>query len=122
MSEKVQKRIIFGFLAFAVLYFVGMGIVSNKNEALLMRFHLTGYSSSEMLQNYQASYRADSGNGPTTIAVTVSPPGTGNSQDRLRTARELAAVSIENSARQLGISLPDGFENDIEIVLVDQQE
>lgn len=108
MSNKLQKRIIFGFLGAIVLYFAAMSffVWNSKGPVYLQEGRPV---SSEAGLSYEASYTL---NGQT-ISVTV-PAQEGDVS--LETARNIAAVGILNSADQLGLTLPDHFEQDIKIV------
>jgi hypothetical protein len=110
MSDKLQKRIIFGFLGAIVLYFAVMNfVVWNSKSPAYRDFQATHTASSEPGLSYEASYTL---NGQT-ISVTV-PAQEGDVSPE--TARNIAAVGILNSADQLGLTLPDHFEQDIKIV------
>lgn len=110
MSDKLQKRVIFGFLGAIVLYFAVMSFfVWNSKSPVSRYLQDTQPVSSEAGLSYEASYTV---NGQT-ISVTV--PAQEDSVS-LETARDIAAVGILNSADQLGLTLPDHFEQDIKIV------
>ena len=107
MREKPQKIIIFAFIGCAVLYLVFSGLFISKGGTRFYR--ADPVSASDSGQTYQASYALRGGDGPTTLFTTVSAQSD-------REARELAEVSFENSARQLGVTLPDGFEDNIALL------
>lgn len=110
MSDKLQKRVIFGFLGAIVLYFAVMHfVVWNSKSPVYRDLQAARTVSSEPGLSYEASYTV---NGQT-ISVTV-PAQEGDVS--LKTARNIAAVGILNSAQQLGLTLPDRFEQDIKIV------
>jgi hypothetical protein len=110
MSDKLQKRIIFGFLGAIVLYFAAMSFfVWNSKSPVSRNLREAQPVSSEAGLSYEASYTV---NGQT-ISVTV-PAQEGDVSPE--TARNIAAVGILNSADQLGLTLPDHFEQDIKIV------
>jgi len=109
MSDKLQKRIIFGFLGAIVLYFAAMSFFVWNGKSQVSRYLQEQPVSSEAGLSYEASYTV---NGQT-ISVTV--PAQEDSVS-LETARDIAAVGILNSADQLGLTLPDHFEQDIKIV------
>ena len=110
MSDKLQKRVIFGFLGAIVLYFAVMNFfVWNNKSPVYRNYQAARVVSSEPGLSYEASYTV---NGQT-ISVTV-PAQEGDVS--LKTARNIAAVGILNSAQQLGLTLPDQFEQDIKIV------
>lgn len=114
MPDKIQKRIIYGFLGAVVLYCVGMSFfVWNSKSPANRNIQMGRPVSSQPGPSYEASYTLNGNK----ISVTVpAQQGVG-----LKAARNIAAVSIRNTANQLGLALPEGFESDIALVPEEKQ-
>lgn len=127
MKEKIEKKIIYFFIVFVGLYFIGYCFLSG-NEKFTTRYYQKLSNRSEPMSSdyighrqevYEATYTCYSKDGQKhTLIAWVYPQNPNIPKDYYGTIEDRCAESIRDYAEELDIKLKDGFENDIMIAQI----
>ena len=131
MKENVQRKLIYFFIVFVGLYFIGFSIFSCDESNTVKRYYdvphgqsnLNSLSTPEPYREvYEATYVCYSPEGQKhTLVSFIYPQDADSPKDYYGTIEEQAAAKIKNSAIELGLKLNDHFEKEIMIAHVYKQ-